>query len=122
MPRALSARRSQVALIALSALVACLLYAQSAAAATSTIGGPGVGNATFDVPGADGVDSTGDLYVLDTHRGTVQKFANTGGFIAALTGTVNGASLPTDSLGGLAVDASDNVWIADDQNQPLIEL
>lgn len=107
--------------VALCAAVVWSLSATSAGAATSTIGGPGVGNGTFDVPGADAVDSSGDLYVLDPHRGTLQKFSNTGSFIASIS-SANAIDLSQNDLGGIAVDSSNNVLVADDQNTRLIEL
>jgi len=97
------------------------LAAQGAAAAVTTIGGPGVGPGTFEVPGADAVDSSGNVFVLDAHRGTLQKFTNTGGYIEKAE-AFNGIHLPTGNVGGIAINESDEVFVADPEHSRLIKL
>ena len=67
------------------------------------------------------VDSSGNLYALDPFRGTLQKFSNTGSFIASIS-SANGTALSTDDLAGIAIDDSNNVWVADHTHSRLIEL
>jgi len=97
------------------------LGAASASAAITTIGGPGVGPGTFEVPGADALDSTGNLYVLDPHRGTLQKFTNTGGFIEQAE-VLNGVHLPQHDVGGVAINEANEVFVADPEHSRLIKL
>ncbi len=81
-----------------------------------------MGNGTFNVPGADAVDASGNLYVLDANRGTLQKFSNTGGFIASIS-SANSLPLPTHDVAGIVIDPSSNdVFVADPDNTRLIEL
>jgi PKD domain len=121
MPRGGSAERRFIVTVLLAVAAACLLLAPGASAAVTEIGGPGVGPGTFEVAGADAVDSSGDLYVLDPHRGTLQKFTNSGGFIASID-EANGIALSTDDVAGIAIDSSNHVFVADPTNKRLIEL
>src|SRR5271165_3874519 len=122
MLRAACAERPAVLAVALVALAACLLLPQSSPAAVTQVGGPGVGTGTFNVPGPDAVDASGNLYVLDANRGTLQKFSNTGSFIASIN-SANSLPLPTHDVGGVAIDPSSNgVFVADPDNARLIEL
>jgi PKD repeat protein len=101
--------------------VACLLPASIASAAVTPIGGPGVGSGTFGQPGADAVDTSGNLYVLDPQRGTLQKFSNTGAYIASIS-SANGVAFSFNLQGGLAIDGSNDIFVADWGNSRLIEL
>jgi PKD domain-containing protein len=121
MPRAGSAQYRPKLTVLVTVTAACLLFAQGAAAAVTTIGGPGVGPGTFAVPGADALDSAGALYVLDPFRGTLQKFSNEGGFAEEVE-QANGLPLPTDNVAGIAIDAANRVFVADPSNKRLIEL
>jgi PKD repeat protein len=121
MPRAGSAQYRPTLTVLVTVTAACLLFAQGAAAAVTTIGGPGVGPGTFAVPGADALDSAGALYVLDPFRGTLQKFSNEGGFAEEVE-QANGLPLPTDNVAGIAIDAANRVFVADPSNKRLIEL
>jgi PKD repeat protein len=121
MSRAGSEQRRASLTTAVIVAATCLLFAHGASAAVTTIGGPGVGPGTFDVPGADAVDSSGNVYVLDPHRGTLQKFGNEGGSVGEIE-TANGLALPTDDVAGIAIDSSNNVLVADPQHERLIDL
>ncbi len=122
MLRAGSTERISALAVVLGTMAVCLLWPQGVSAAVTVIGGPGVGNGTLNVPGADAVDTSGNLYVLDPNRGTLQKFSNTGSFIASQD-EANLLPLPTHDVGGIAIDpSSNNVFLADPDNKRLIEL
>jgi sugar lactone lactonase YvrE len=84
----------------------------------------------FLQPQGVAVDASSNVYVLDTFNQRVQKFDSNGTFITmwgslGSTGTWDGQfpESPTDSLNGkfqfpegIAVDASDNVYVADTDN------
>ncbi len=75
------------------------LCAGSASAAITTIGGPGVGAGSFEVPGADALDGSGNLYVLDAHRGTLREVHQHRRVPRKLE-EVGGASLPKETSAG----------------------
>lgn len=107
--------------VVLCALAVCLLCPQGVSAAVTVIGGPGVGNGTFNVPGSDAVDTSGNLYVLDPNRGTLQKFGNGGEFNGEISGEFGpGARLPEDDLGGIAIDGT-KVFVTDGSGSGLLE-
>ena len=114
-----SPERLSVLAVTLAAVALCLLSPQSSPAAVTQIGGPGVGNGTFDTEGGVAVDPSGEVYVVDPHRGTLQKFTNTGGFIAS-TNAANGKALNLPE--GVATSGSNNVVVAEWSNERLIEL
>ena len=118
MPRRGSTERRTILAVVLTVVAACLLFAQGASAAVTTIGGPGVGPGTFDVPGADAVDSSGNVYVLDPYRGSLQEFSNTGSLIRYVA---SGDITPGD-IAGIAVGPSNEVFVADTNDKRLIEL
>ena len=93
-----------------------------------TAGAAGKVNATgaaarFSSPGAVTVDASGNIFLIDgnnnvvrkiTANGVVTTYAGTGGY-----GALNGpaAQATFSNMSGIAVDASDNVYIADSGNE-----
>ena len=95
-------------------------------AGTGTAGAPTAGTATSSTlrsPGGVAVDSSGNVYIADTgnHRiekvtsgGTLSIIAGTGSSGAPTAGVATSSTLNTP--GGVAVDSSGNVYIADTNN------
>ena len=95
-------------------------------AGTGTAGAPTAGTATSSTlrsPGGVAVDSSGNVYIADTgnHRiekvtsgGTLSIIAGTGSSGAPTAGVATSSALNTP--GGVAVDSSGNVYIADTNN------
>jgi sugar lactone lactonase YvrE len=94
-------------------------------------GSPGVTGATdgtgaaaqFDHPRGIGLDSLGNIYVADTFNGTVRRITSAG-MVTTVAGTAYTAG-STDGTGsaalfqgpwGLTIDAADNLYIADFNN------
>ena len=84
----------------------------------------GVGtNATFNLPSAVAVDGAGNVYVADTYNATIRMIAPGGG-VSTLSGStctsgfVDGAGTTAkfNFPGGIAVDASGTVYVADTCN------
>ncbi len=91
-------------------------------------GGPAL-NAQFGYPGGVAVDSTGNVYVADTHNSVIREIS--GGIISTFAGTGDtdfsgdGGPATSATLGqpfGVAVDAADNVFIADTNNNRIREV
>lgn len=89
-------------------------------AATRTLGTQGSGNGQFNNPKNLTIDSRGNLYVVDSDNGRVEKFDASGKFILAF-----GTKSPENQLGppqtfnqpwGVGVDKDGNVYIADTWN------
>lgn len=110
--------RSRYASLVLAAGV-LLLGCASANAAITEIGKPGLAEGEFTVPGGVATDGEGNVYVLDSAAGTLQKFTNTGSLLKDV-GAVNGQALSEPE--GVAVDSSGNVFVADSGNKRLLEL
>jgi len=78
----------------------------------SVIGGRGRGDGTFNYPSNVALDSKGNLYVVDTQNGRVQKFDTEGRFILRYGefGDLPGMfSRPR----GIAIDSEDHVYVVD---------
>jgi sugar lactone lactonase YvrE len=103
--------------------------------ATSTFvgGGPPPGSvdgpagvATFARPGGAAIDTSGNVYVADRSTHVVRRIAPDGSVstiagMAGESGTANGsgAAARFDGPGGVAVDASGNVYVADTGNHSI---
>jgi sugar lactone lactonase YvrE len=82
----------------------------------------GTGSAAqFDAPGGVAVDGAGNVYVADTGNNTVREIAP-GGAVTTLAGTADpvggggdgtGGAAQFNHPGGIAVDSSGNVYVAD---------
>jgi len=91
---------------------------------TGSMDGKGAA-ARFGQPRAIAVDSAGVVYIADEQYGTVRKIA-TDGTVSTLAGDASGATTSSkDGVGtkagitsprGIAVDAKDNVYVADTDN------
>jgi len=83
--------------------------------------------ARFNLPGAPAVDSVGNVYVADGGNSTIRKLTPTGAdwvvtTIAGLAGTPGSANGTNRAArfnfpGGLAIDSTGNLYVADTDNQ-----
>ena len=100
----------------------------STVAGTGTFGFGGDGGAataaTLNAPGGVAVDGSGNLYIADTFNDRIRKVDATTGNISTIAGTGKfsgdgGAATAAtfNSPGGVAVDGSGNLYIADIYNQ-----
>ena len=81
-------------------------------------GGVGGGNGQFqNGPGGVAVDSAGNIYVADPDpaHSRIQKFNSAGTFVSALGGPGTGDGQFSGPV-GIAIDASDNLYVADTGN------
>jgi DNA-binding beta-propeller fold protein YncE len=76
----------------------------------------GITNGNFDGPQGIAVDSSGDVYVIDTMNTRVQKFTGNGTFIMKWGSFSNEAVGKFNSPQGIAVDAEGNVYVVDTGN------
>ncbi len=83
-------------------------------------GTQGTGNGQFQAPGfligdlkgGIAVDSTGNVYVVDTGNNRVQKFNSQGGYVTQW-GTLGTGNGQFSGPGGIAVDSTGNVYVVD---------
>jgi sugar lactone lactonase YvrE len=80
-------------------------------------GSNGTGNGQFegDINGV-AVDSSGNVYVTDSHNNRVQKFTNSGSFITKWGSNGTGNGQFEGDINGVAVDSSGNVYVTDSHN------
>jgi sugar lactone lactonase YvrE len=84
-------------------------------------------NALFDNPAGVALDSSGNLYVADSGNNVVRKIAP-GGVTSTIAGEEGVSGSANGPLGlfnsplGLAVDASNNVFVADTDNNTIREI
>jgi uncharacterized protein (TIGR03663 family) len=93
-------------------------------------GGPGaVGDGQFHEPWGIAVSSVGEIYVADTWNGRIQVFDASGGFRRRwgsfgqpTAGDPAGAPFTLYGPRGLAIDATDNVLVADTGNKRILRV
>ncbi len=121
-------------LILLSCLFCAALHAESYT--FTTFAGPDGGGlgandgpgatAQFDNPTGMAVDGSGNIYVADTYNNTIRKITP-GGAVSTLAGLAGstgcadgtGSTARFDRPGGVAVDSSGNVFVADTYNNTI---
>ncbi len=99
-------------------------------AGTGSSGPPTAGQATssdLDTPFDVGVDANGNVYIADTHNNELER-VTPGGTLSIITGTGTGAApsygaaattSAVDGPGGVAVDTSGVLYIADSDNNTI---
>jgi tripartite motif-containing protein 71 len=85
-----------------------------------SLGSLGTGNGQFNHPADVGVDSKGNLWVLDKTNNRLEEFNEKGEFLrtAGASGSIGGKLSGPSTL---AVDPGDNVWVADSANNRIEE-
>jgi len=81
-----------------------------------TLGNFGSGNGQFIYPTGITIDSSGNIYVVDTGNNRIQKFDSSRNFILKW-GNFGDGNGQFSSPVGIAVDSSGNVYIADSGNR-----
>lgn len=84
------------------------------------IGSLGTGNGQFNHPADVAPDGKGNLWVLDKGNNRLEKFNETGEFLAAI-GSNGGAAGQLNAPSALAIDSSGNLWVADTANNRIEE-
>jgi tripartite motif-containing protein 71 len=83
-------------------------------------GASGTGSGQFSHPGDVALDSSGNLWVVDTSNNRVEEFNSSGTYLASVgaSGTGNGKfSRPTS----IAIDANNDIWVTDSSNKRVEE-
>ena len=106
----------------------------SAGVVTTFVGGAGFAGSTdatgtaarFNYPTGVTVDSSGNVYVADTTNNTIRKITSGGAVstlagVAGLSGYADGAGIAAmfNQPGGLALDSSGNLYVADTGNSAI---
>ena len=97
------------------ARVAVVVNACNACNFLLTWGASGSGNGKFNGPNGVAVDSSGNVYVVDTGNKRVEKFANTGTYASQL-GSFGSGPGEFNGPAGVAVDSAGNVYVVDGSN------
>ncbi|MGN6815148.1 MAG: hypothetical protein ACTHK3_03570 [Solirubrobacterales bacterium] len=85
-----------------------------------SFGTRGSGNGQFIRPSGVAVDSSGNVWVVDTGNGRVEKFNSKGEFLCKFgSGGTGTGQFSWWEGAGIAADASGDVWVADSQNARL---
>jgi len=71
--------------------------------------------ASFDVPIGIVLDSSNNLFVVDSNNHRIRKINSTG-YVSTIAGNSRGFSASFDSPRDLVIDSSDNLYIADMYN------
>ncbi len=88
--------------------------------AATQFGTEGSGEGHLDDPGDVAIDSSGDIWVLDTGNDRVEKFSSEGAYIAQF-GSAGSGNGQLEQPAGLALDSSGDVWVADTGNNRVEE-
>ncbi len=78
-------------------------------------GGNGSGNSQFSYPQGIAVDSSNNVFVVDTANNRIEKFDANGGYVTQWGGSGSGSG-QFDYPQGVAVDSSNNVYVTDAEN------
>jgi tripartite motif-containing protein 71 len=86
-------------------------------------GSSGTGNGQFRNPKGIAVDSSGNIYVVDSTNLRIQKFDSTGAYVDQWTGLGkdnNAASVAFSSPNGMCIDKNGYVYVADAGNNRIV--
>src|SRR5919112_1846680 len=103
-----------IVLILFGSISSIALGQQSYSLVTSW-GSEGVGEGQFKLPHGVDIDSSGNVYVVDTGNFRVQKFDSNGKFIT-MWGSRGSEKGQFDDMHGIDVDSSNNVYVSDSNN------
>jgi len=78
-------------------------------------GSPGAGEGQFNGPHGIAIDSSDDVYVVDSGNNRVQKFTRDGTFIREWGSLGTGEGQFNNPI-GIEADSSDDIWVADHNN------
>jgi prepilin-type N-terminal cleavage/methylation domain-containing protein len=89
-------------------------------------------NGQFNSPTGIAIDSTGNIWVADNSNNRIEEFSSSGTYINSIGAGYNGISGAIGSTGlgsgqfsapeGIAIDSSNNIWVADSGNNRVQEL
>jgi sugar lactone lactonase YvrE len=89
-------------------------------------------NGSFSAPKGIALDSTGNVWVADSGNNRVQELNSSGSYLTAIGAGYNGISGAIGSTGigsgqfnapyGITIDSSNNIWVADYNNNRVQEL
>lgn len=93
----------------------------------ATVGKEGAGNGELKYPGGLAIDAHGDLWIADIGNHRVQELAENGTYVSqfgargSAAGQFEWFNAGAAPEGGLALDASGNIWVADTGNDRVKE-